>query len=152
MLIFNDRTRCIPESWGILAILAVRLWCHYSGRQPSSVWAVGPEPRLWWMDAQEQVLCSLLLPYPACCFSFGRGHWLKTEEWDTGKKHSEKIQTASQLYSNENLTPPWIIGSKLNGTWMATKHAPCFLHLNQARDADIQLSFGVGIQNRVSCG
>lgn len=105
-----------------------------------------------WMDAQEQALCSLLLLYPAWCFSFGRGPWLKTGEWDAGKKHLENIQTASQLYSAENITPPRVIGSKLNGTWKATKHAPCFLHLNQARDGNIQPSFGVGIWNRVSCG
>lgn len=155
MLIFNDRKRCIPESWGILAVLAIRLWCHYSGRQPSSGLSRGARAQTQmdgWMDAQEQALCSLLLLYPAWCFSFGRGPWLKTGEWDAGKKHLENIQTASQLYSAENITPPRVIGSKLNGTWKAMKHAPCFLHLNQARDGNIQPSFGVGIWNRVSCG
>lgn len=50
MLIFNDRKRCIPESWGILAVLVKDYGVITREGNLLQAWAVGPEPRLWWMD------------------------------------------------------------------------------------------------------
>lgn len=87
MSIFNDRKRCILESWGILAVLAIRLWCHYSGRQPSSGLSRGARAQTrmdGWMDGCTGASSVFTTPSLPCLVLLFREGAL-AEDWGMGR-------------------------------------------------------------------